>query len=224
MANILTSDLHLGHKLCAIMRGYFDDNPLVAKFIEETKNSEKHNELYRLTSHYVSDLIKNFQISYEEVKERISRMDEDLIANHNSIVGPTDTVWYLGDMGFYKTVEEFDNVFGRFNGKVKNLIVGNHDDKSVLKSKHWNRIEQLYTLKDNNRNFILCHYPLATWNKAHYGSFQIHGHCHGSYRLTTQQADAGVDSNNLFPNILEELVEKMNKAEKFMIPDYHGAV
>lgn len=224
MADMLTSDLHLGHKLCAIMRGYFDDNPLVSAFIEKTKQSENHNEVYRLTSHYIKELIQNFEISYDEVKERIARMDEDIIDRHNSKVGPTDTVWYLGDIGFYKTTEEFDRVFDRFNGKVKNLIVGNHDDKAVLKSKHWTKIEQLYTLKNNNRNFVLCHYPMATWNKAHYGNFQIHGHCHGSYKLTNQQADCGVDTNDLYPYFVDELVTKMENAPQFIVPDYHGSV
>ena len=223
MSIILTSDMHLGHKLCAIMRGYFDDNELVKKFMEETEQSNP-NELYRLTSHYVKELIQTFQISYDEVKERIAKMDEDLINNFNSVVGPSDTVYNLGDVGFYKTEEEFTKTYGRLNGREHNLIIGNHDEKCVINSKVWNRVENLYDLKYNKNHFILCHYPLATWNKSHYGSYQLHGHCHGSYKASTQQIDVGVDSNNLFPNTIEGLIEKMNNSPKFVVPDYHDVI
>lgn len=221
MATFITSDLHLGHKLCAIMRGFFNENALVKQFIDDNSHLP-HNELYRLTTNKVRDMIQNFEISYDEVKERIFNMNETIISNFNSKVGDRDTVYMLGDICFTKTKEEFLSLISRFNGARLILIKGNHDDKIVTSSDVWYGVHERYTLKENNMSFVLDHYPLATWNKAHYGSYNIHGHCHGSYPISTQQMDAGIDTNDLFPYLLSECVDKMSKSPKFIIPDYHG--
>ena len=63
----------------------------------------------------------------------IEEQDEIIIANHNSVMRPSDTCWILGDFSWYnpqKTIE----VFKRFNGHL-NLVVGNHDRGLLKKSR-----------------------------------------------------------------------------------------
>lgn len=55
----------------------------------------------------------------------VQHMNEMLIHNWNSVVGPTDHVYHLGDVAL-GTFEESMKCVGRLNG-IKHLVVGNHD-------------------------------------------------------------------------------------------------
>ena len=61
-------------------------------------------------------------------------MDEALIKNWNSVVQPSDTLYHIGDLAFYKDQRKTMNLLRRLNGN-KVLIRGNHDkylDKEAL--------------------------------------------------------------------------------------------
>jgi calcineurin-like phosphoesterase family protein len=55
----------------------------------------------------------------------VEHMDEELIARHNAMVAPEDTVWFLGDVALGKIRETLPLV-SRMNGR-KILVAGNHD-------------------------------------------------------------------------------------------------
>ena len=63
----------------------------------------------------------------------MDHMHETLIANHNSVVGPDDTVYHLGDFSF--KAGEIPGILSRLNGK-NILLPGNHDDCWKLKTKY----------------------------------------------------------------------------------------
>lgn len=57
--------------------------------------------------------------------EDMTEGHEELIRRHNSVVGPDDYVWHLGDFCWnYQRTEEF---LSRLNG-THSLVMGNHDD------------------------------------------------------------------------------------------------
>jgi calcineurin-like phosphoesterase family protein len=53
---------------------------------------------------------------------------------------------------------------------------------------------------------VLCYYPFRTWNGITRGSINLHGHSHGRLKPLTRQYDVGVDSHNLQPVLLAELL------------------
>lgn len=200
MSPIVTSDLHFGHTFIAILRGFFDD--VIPSDITDKKAFIKAN------------------LSVEEINRRVSLMDELLIENWNNKVPHNEDVYVVGDFAFPRK-KPINDILKSLNGKRKILISGNHDDKECLAC-DWHAIHDMKTVKYNKKEFVLCHYPFATWNKSHYGSYNLHGHCHGSYRDSSQQMDVGVDTNNLTPYTFDECLEKMSRMPKFVVPDHHG--
>ena len=69
------------------------------------------------------NIIKWCRRPYSSVEE----MNEKLIENWNSVVGPDDIVFHLGDFAFGGS-GLWKEVLSRLNGK-KYLIIGNHDEK-----------------------------------------------------------------------------------------------
>jgi hypothetical protein len=100
-----------------------------------------------------------------------------------------------------KTIE----LIKRLNGR-KYLVRGNHD----LKIRDLPAAEELFeAVKDvvqikvadpeacqGWQRITLCHYAMRTWNKAHYGAWNLYGHSHGNLvELPHMRAmDVGVDA------------------------------
>lgn len=131
--------------------------------------------------------------------------DLELISRWNSKVKPNDTVYHLGDFGFGRPAF-LEDIRNRLNGKI-HMIWGNHD-KRRTKLVHLFESTQDYlelTLQDKeldtNRAFIvLFHNPILTWNRKHYGSVHLHGHCHGhSQHKDAARIDVGVDCFDYYP-------------------------
>lgn len=132
-----------------------------------------------------------------------SEMNEALINNWNSVVGPNDTVYILGDVFFCQPPEAIE-ILSRLNGR-KHLVYGNHD-KQIKSNRHVQQHFEaihpdLYEKKIEDHFVTMCHYPMMSWNKSFHGSFQLHGHIHGTQPLTGQirRYDVGVDANNYCP-------------------------
>lgn len=150
-------------------------------------------------------------------------MNDDMIARWNQAVGPTDTVYHLGDFGFKHRSggRPLADIFSALRGR-KHLIIGNHDEenKDVLKLP-WESMSKLITLKDNGVRAELCHYPIESWKKAHKDALMLHGHCHGELkRLTAHRFDVGVDVWRR-PMMLEEFAGIASK-QTFEPSDHHG--
>ncbi len=123
----------------------------------------------------------------------LNTMNQNLIDNWNSVVSDNDIVFFLGDLSYKcnpKTVKWF---VSQLKGKI-HFVMGNHDryeDISKL-----GRFENIYgdrttlggatiqirdeDVKNGWQDIVLCHYAILSWNKAHYGSWHLHGHSHQS--------------------------------------------
>ncbi len=111
----------------------------------------------------------------------IEEMDEELVRRWNSVVGPKDKVYHLGDIAMsHKHLFQL----GRCNGE-KVLIKGNHDTAKLS--------QYLPYFKDirGSHQFdgkLLTHIPVHTGNLSRWG-VNIHGHLHSNKVYDNNQPD-----------------------------------
>jgi calcineurin-like phosphoesterase family protein len=125
----------------------------------------------------------------------IQEHDAQLIANWNDCVGPKDIVFHLGDFGF-KSQEENAKICAQLNGE-KYWVMGNHDKGHPFKL----HAHDVIYLAVGEQEFVLCHYALRTWHRAHHGSVHLYGHSHNSLPEDpgARSMDVGVDSRARHP-------------------------
>jgi calcineurin-like phosphoesterase family protein len=174
--------------------------------------------LFSADSHYGhSRVIEYSSRPFSSVKE----MDEVLIANWNSVVRNDDHIYFLGDLGFYKP-SDMVAIVRRLNG-IKYWVFGNHD-KRLRKCKEltglfqWCKDIAEIKIPDVDghhgmQTIVLSHYPFLIWNKSHYGTWNAHGHSHGSLpdNPNSLSMDVGVDPNNYTPITYEQIKAHMKK-------------
>jgi calcineurin-like phosphoesterase family protein len=163
--------------------------------------------------------------------ESIEEHDQALIENWNSVIGPDDTVFHLGDFvfgGFPKWKE----IVEQLNGHIY-LIRGNHDDKQMtagIQTLFEDCLYQARILVDG-KTVYLNHFPFLCFGhgdpkiyKDSY-SIQLFGHIHSGPNSTSAdvsrssilyptQYDVGVDNNNYCPISWKEVNEKIQKQLK----------
>lgn len=110
----------------------------------------------------------------------ISHMNTVIVNNLVSRVGQDDDLWVVGDFAFGSDPARFRHWFDLIPGR-KHLIVGNHDGRLALELP-WASIHHIFEIKDGNQVFVLCHYPMLTWNKARRGAIQLFGHVHNNWQ------------------------------------------
>lgn len=145
----------------------------------------------------------------------IEEMNEELITLWNKKISRTDEIYHLGDFAFC-SAKKADEILQRLNG-IKYLIRGNHDYEVKKLAQHFVWIKDYFELKQNHQLYILCHYPLLTWNKKEYGSIMLHGHTHGAIQEQNKllkRFDIGIDASETFePFSIEEINEKAAAVE-----------
>ena len=129
----------------------------------------------------------------------VDEMDAALVANWNSVVGDEDTVIFGGDFQFYKDNRgHFNSLKGR-----KVLVKGNHDHAIVF-GMGWESIHDILEIKHSNRKFVICHYPLHSWNRSTHGSTHLYGHVHDNDAPTmNNRYNMCVERINYTPKLLE---------------------
>lgn len=116
----------------------------------------------------------------------VTEMDQAMIDAWNRTVGPEDDVYHLGDFTLGNTLSPWLHAltFGRLF-----IVPGGHDHRWLAKlssDRLGDRTEILPPLvtlefpsgKKHPHVVVLCHYPLLTWDRSHYGSLHLHGHSH----------------------------------------------
>jgi len=146
-------------------------------------------------------------------------MDTELILRWNDRVKDEDTVYHLGDLTLSETLIA-RWYLSRLNGLIFILANPWHHDKRWLPSVgsalsfisgsgHQVRIWPPLDVLELHLPIVLCHYPLAVWDRRHYGSWHLHGHSHGRYQGEGFCMDVGVDANDFYPVSLEQVEETM---------------
>jgi len=178
------------------------------------------NTFFTSDSHYGhANIIKYSKRPFADVRE----MDNTLIHNWNSIVGPYDTVFHLGD--FAVGGGDAAPYLSRLNGIIL-FCRGNHDKRLVA---HYNfefesALPHIREVTIEKQEIVLCHYAMKVWNGSHKGYWQLYGHSHGSLPEdpTSLSCDVGVDCWNYFPVSMDQLRAKM-KTKKYKPVDHHGS-
>lgn len=126
----------------------------------------------------------------------VDSMDEYIIHRWNSVVDEKDHVYLLGDVSFRKKTETI-RILRRLHGTIF-LIKGNHDKLKgdVLKRFAWVKDYHMLKLAEYGLDhmIVLCHYPLRSWDRMHYGIWHAHGHSHGNIPPYGKSIDVGIDS------------------------------
>ena len=151
-------------------------------------------------------------------------MDEALISKWNAIVGNNDRVIILGDV-FFCQADRAREIMHRLNGR-KELVYGNHD-KMIKNQKSvqdlFTKIHpDLYQETIDGTLVVMCHYPLLTWNRAHRGSFMLHGHCHNTIPFDPfyRRMDVGVDAQDYEPIAWKDVKRVLSASVSGDVRDY----
>ena len=149
----------------------------------------------------------------------LDEMDSTIVNNINAKVGPDDTLIHLGDVAFggFEMVGQF---LDRLVCKNIHLVLGNHDhhiqnDREGIQSRFLS-VQNYLEANIEGENFILCHYPLQSWNGLNKGFIHLHGHVHLSVQNkwgNGKRLDVGVDGNNMYPYKITEIVHMMDRRD-----------
>ncbi len=147
----------------------------------------------------------------------INEMNDVIVNNINSKVGQNDTLIHLGDVSFggFDKLEQF---LDRLICKNIHLVLGNHDhhienNRGDIQSKFLSVQHYMQTNIDDV-DFVLCHYPIQSWNGLNKGVIHLHGHVHLPNNKKFGQGrkmDVGVDGNNIQPYKISDIVGILNK-------------
>ena len=105
-------------------------------------------------------------------------MDQAIIKDWNSKVGPEDLVIHLGDVTF-KSKSKMDFIMSQLSGK-KMLILGNHDRRQDLEEHFLEGCFHYLSITRGSQHYILMHYPIESWDRKFHDVPHLHGHCHGT--------------------------------------------
>lgn len=136
--------------------------------------------------------------------KNVTEMDETLIANWNSVVGPKDTVYHLGDFCFGNALDYLE----KLNGFIYH-ICGNHE-KPLINAVGVHKVPFIRTAKiPEYPDIIMSHFAMRVWNKSHFNSWHLYGHSHGTLPGQGKSFDVGVDCWEFRPVSLDQITFKM---------------
>ncbi len=211
MSTYFTSDTHYGHK--NIVRGTSEwENKDNGQRVRDFDTMEEHNDA--------------------------------LVKSINALVKENDELWHLGDWSFggFQNIIDFRK---KLNCKNIHLVFGNHDhhierNKEGVQG-YFKSVQYYKELSLNSHRIIMSHYAMRVWNKSHHGSIMLYGHSHGTldeFTIDTtnptwigdqyfiknyRTMDVGMDTNNLYPYHLDEIIDKMKARDMHMEIDHHNS-
>jgi calcineurin-like phosphoesterase family protein len=134
--------------------------------------------------YFISDTHFGHKGSLTWPKERpfttVEEMNETIINNWNNTVSKEDTVYFLGDFAYKTSKSIIRKILNRLNGNII-FIKGNHDGVVLKVNETLKRFPPVYDIlkiEYEGIDFILCHYPLYSWQNKKRGSIHLHGHTH----------------------------------------------
>ncbi len=142
---------------------------------------------------------RNDGVTPLRVFDDVDHMNEHIIAQHNKVVGPKDTIWFLGDVVINR---RYLKLIERFNGR-KRLVLGNHD---VFKNKDFYNagFEDLHSFRKFD-GFVATHIPVHRESLRSSWGRNVHGHLHSNRVMKTVKNQAELIE---WGNDLVEVIDK----------------
>jgi len=155
----------------------------------------------------------------------VEEMNDGLTERWNGVVRRGDIVYCLGDFALCGPTKAIE-FMQALNGFIR-LVPGGHDKRWLTKRVRVEReglmvVEAPLISKHFGSVIVtLCHYPMLSWEKSHYGALHFHGHTHGTIGVSSKSADilfpkgqgpgfrvdVGVDCWDYQPVALDTLLE-----------------
>jgi calcineurin-like phosphoesterase family protein len=203
-----------------------------------------NNIYFTSDTHYFHRNIVRGTTSWEQFQEgsshqstrdfdTIEEHNDALVNNINGMVKENDTLYHLGDWSFggADKIKEFRD---RLQCKNIHLILGNHDQHIEKVSSIYRelfssvnhvieismKIDSMKSGMYGKTRFFMSHYSHQVWNQSHHGTIHLFGHSHGSLKGIGRSMDIGVDTNNMYPYHLDEILDVM-KGIPIHILDHH---
>ena len=147
----------------------------------------------------------------------MDQMNDVIVDKINSKVGQDDTLIHLGDVAF-GGFDKIGQFLDRLVCKNIHLVLGNHDqhiknNRSDIQGKFLS-VNHYSEVQIDGVNFVLCHYPLQSWNGLNKGVIHLHGHVHLPENRkfgNGKRMDVGVDGNGMDPYNIDDIIKMMNK-------------
>jgi len=172
------------------------------------------------------DVNGNVPVKQTRDFKSLDHMNDYIVNSINNVVKEDDILFHLGDFSFggFENIEEFRS---RIVCKNIHLILGNHDHH-IERNK--DNIQRLFssvnqylrlsisiypgtTLYRGDYDFILSHYPIASWHNMNDGVMHLHGHVHLPEHLKIHEGkamDVGCDGNGMVPYSVNKIISLLN--------------
>lgn len=145
----------------------------------------------------------------------VEHMNEAMVELWNSVVGPDDWVWHLGD--FAVDDDSLESFAPRLNGRIA-IVEGNHEQarpperlRELFAQVYQGPLHVMgYGGDHERRDLWLCHYPV----QRHGTIFTVTGHIHESWRRARRMLNVGVDSWHFRPVPLAWVFEAEDTEKK----------
>jgi calcineurin-like phosphoesterase family protein len=135
----------------------------------------------------------------------VAEMDAAMVERWNTVVGPDDEVWHLGDFALGVPAVAMAELLARLHGR-KHLIIGNNDPPATTSLAGWSSVQPYAETEVDGVGIVLCHYAFRTWRNMSRGWLNLHGHSHGRLKSLPRQIDVGVDAWDFRPVTLAQLL------------------
>jgi calcineurin-like phosphoesterase family protein len=139
----------------------------------------------------------------------VNHMNEMLINNWNNVVGPSDTVYHLGDFAMGDK-NQIPAIRKRLNGRIV-LICGNHDRKKdqvmpQILDAGFDAIADDITITIGEMTIWMRHEPSLEWQPNFDNEYHLCGHVHNSWSRKGSIINVGVDVHNYRPISIHDAI------------------
>lgn len=147
----------------------------------------------------------------------VEEMDDAIIENMFTGIKKNDMIFFLGDL--YWNIDSFWKMYNQIPKGVRFFwILGNHDEKQAKQHfRHFEKVDHLMETKIAGNHVVMCHYPMRSWNRSHYNSWQLYGHHHigGHYEPDSKelgkQLNVNLEYHDFKPWTEEEIEAYMSR-------------